>query len=87
MEKRQRRILCRSAFTAFPAGYPPFLLITFNHCRQGSTARRSRTTERSESVSEEAEHHLPAEIVHGHAAAPFPCQNKSLFITGGTVLT
>jgi len=53
MEKRVPRAFFPQSPTGFPAGYPPILLITF--CPAGRTARRSRTTERSESVSEEAE--------------------------------
>ncbi|EKT7176010.1 hypothetical protein QEY03_005365 [Escherichia coli] len=62
MEKRQRRDfffgLCLFAHMFFPALSPDSVDNRIAVFEQADSARRSRTTERSESVSEEAEKRL-----------------------------
>ncbi|EHU8582737.1 hypothetical protein ACEYZW_005132 [Escherichia coli] len=69
MEKRQRRdffALCLFAHMFFPALSPDSVDNTITAFEWADTARRSRTTERSESVSEEAEKRLDEHFLLTH---------------------
>ncbi|EPE5462723.1 hypothetical protein ACSJGC_004952, partial [Escherichia coli] len=70
MEKRQRRDfffgLCLFAHMFFPALSPDSVDNRIAVFEQADSARRSRTTERSESVSEEAEKRLDVHFLLTH---------------------
>lgn len=70
MEKRQRRGLFRVfrffAHMFFPGLSPDSVDNGVTAFEKGKSARRSRTTERSESVSEEAEEHRYLHVLLTH---------------------